>query len=170
MEKMVSYKVTVRCNDSAVLGVEQRNEKGSAEVNILSHFAFFLPRLKGVVEVTYSSGRVIISSKEEQIVIRQNRGAGRFALLEEEEEEEEEELGWKRVNGRLERAPNTSASNTSSTRGEKVIFWQFFVFGKMHISGNSESSWFSTAIGRWWWRAWASSQPRWRSGAWASWW
>ena len=35
---MVSYKVTVRCNDSPVLGVEQRTQKGSAEVNHLTPF------------------------------------------------------------------------------------------------------------------------------------
>ena len=44
---MVSYKVTVRCNDSAVLGVEQMSKKGLAEVNILSHFAFFFTSFEG---------------------------------------------------------------------------------------------------------------------------
>ena len=56
----------------------------------------------------YSSGRVVVSSKEEQTVIRQIR-----SLLEDQEKEEE----WKRVNGRLKRLPNSS----TSTVGEKVL-------------------------------------------------
>ena len=108
---------------------------------------------KGVVEVTYSSGRVMISSKEEQTVIRKSR-TGHLALLEEEVEEEEmveeEEEGveWMRVNGRLKRVPNSSTSNASTT-GEKVIFWLFLfclflskcILLYMYISGNSESCW-----------------------------
>ena len=77
--------------------------------------------------MTYSSGRVMISSKEEQTVIRQSR-TGRLALLEEEAEEEVEEevVGeWRRVNGRLKRVPNSMVGNSStsnvSTTGEKVI-------------------------------------------------
>ena len=57
----------------------------------------------------YSSGRVVVSSKEEQTVIRQSR-----SLLEDQENEEEE---WRRVNGRLKRLPNSS----TSTVGEKVL-------------------------------------------------
>lgn len=57
----------------------------------------------------YSSGRVVVSSKEEQTVIRQSR-----SLLEDQEKEEEE---WRRVNGRLKRLPNSS----TSTVGEKVL-------------------------------------------------
>ena len=76
---------------------------------------------KGAVEVTYSSGRVTISSKEEQTVIRQS-GTGRLALL----EEEEEGMEWRRVDGRLKRVPNSSTN--SVIRGEKVIFWLFLVF------------------------------------------
>ena len=75
--------------------------------------------------MTYSSGRVTISSKEEQTVIRQS-GTGRLALLEEEEEEEEEGMEWRRVDGRLKRVPNSSTN--SIIRGEKVIFWLFLVF------------------------------------------
>ena len=75
---------------------------------------------KGAVEVTYSSGRVTISSKEEQTVIRQS-GTGRLALL-----EEEEGMEWRRVDGRLKRVPNSSTN--SIIRGEKVIFWLFLVF------------------------------------------
>ena len=126
MEKMVSYKVTVRCKDSVVLGVEHRSEKGSTEVNILIPFCLLLiwfVSTKGVVEVTYSSGRVTISSNEEQAVIRQS-GTGRLALL---EEEEEEGMEWRRVDGRLKKVPSSSTSSTSS-RGEKVIFWLFWVF------------------------------------------
>ena len=74
--------------------------------------------------MTYSSGRVTISSKEEQTVIRQS-GTGRLALLE-EEEEEEEGMEWRRVDGRLKRVPNSSTN--SIIRGEKVIFWLFLVF------------------------------------------
>ena len=55
----------------------------------------------------YSSGRVVVSSKEEQTVIRQSR-----SLLEDQKEEE-----WRRVNGRLKRLPNSS----TSTLGEKVL-------------------------------------------------
>ena len=40
---MVSYKVSVRCKDSAVLGVEQRSRKGSTEVKNLINFDLFLP-------------------------------------------------------------------------------------------------------------------------------
>ena len=54
----------------------------------------------------YSSGRVVVSSKEEQTVIRQS------SLLEDQKEEE-----WRRVNGRLKRLPNSS----TSTVGEKVL-------------------------------------------------
>ena len=54
----------------------------------------------------YSSGRVVVSSKEEQTVIRQSR-----SLLEDQEKE------WRRVNGRLKRLPNSS----TSTVGEKVL-------------------------------------------------
>ena len=71
--------------------------------------------------MTYSSGRVTISSKEEQTVIRQS-GTGRLALL----EEEEEGMEWRRVDGRLKRVPNSSTN--SIIRGEKVIFWLFLVF------------------------------------------
>ena len=55
----------------------------------------------------YSSGRMVVSSKEEQTVIRQSR-----SLLEDQEKEE-----WRRVNGRLKRLPNSS----TSTVGEKVL-------------------------------------------------
>ena len=54
----------------------------------------------------YSSGRVVVSSKEEQTVIRQS------SLLEDQKEEE-----WRRVNGRLKRLLNSS----TSTVGEKVL-------------------------------------------------
>ena len=70
--------------------------------------------------MTYSSGRVTISSKEEQTVIRQS-GTGRLALL-----EEEEGMEWRRVDGRLKRVPNSSTNSVIS--GEKVIFWLFLVF------------------------------------------
>ena len=73
---------------------------------------------KGVVEVTYSSGRVTISSMEEQTVIRQS-GTGRLALLV-DKEEVEEGIGWRRVDGRLKRVSNFSTSITSF-RGEKVF-------------------------------------------------
>ena len=56
----------------------------------------------------YSSGRMVVSSKEEQTVIRQSR-----SLLEDQEKEEE----WRWVNGRLKRLPNSS----TSTVGEKVL-------------------------------------------------
>ena len=101
---MVSFKVTVRCKDSAVLDVEQR----LAEVKSFSHFVHICVSTKGEVEVIYSSGRVVVSSKEEQTVIRQSR-----SLLEDQEKEEE----WRRVNGRLKRLPNSS----TSTVGEKVL-------------------------------------------------
>ena len=94
---MVSFKVTVRCKDSAVLDVEQR-----------FLILFICVSTKGEVEVIYSSGRVVVSSKEEQTVIRQSR-----SLLEDQEKEEE----WRRVNGRLKRLPNSS----TSTVGEKVL-------------------------------------------------
>ena len=100
---MVSFKVTVRCKDSAVLDVEQR----LAEVKSFL-ILFICVSTKGGVEVIYSSGRVVVSSKEEQTVIRQSR-----SLLEDQEEEEE----WRRVNGRLKRLPNSS----TSTVGEKVL-------------------------------------------------
>ena len=70
---------------------------------------FICVSTKGEVEVIYSSGRVVVSSKEEQTVIRQSR-----SLLEDQEKEEEE---WRRVNGRLKRLPNSS----TSTVGEKVL-------------------------------------------------
>ena len=125
---MVSYKVSVRCKDSAVLGVEQRSRKGSTEVKNLINFIYFCLLLtwfvstKGAVEVTSSSGRVTISSNEEQTVIC---GTGRLTLLE-EEEEGEEGMEWRRVDGRLKRVPNSSTN--SIIRGEKVILWLFLVF------------------------------------------
>ena len=68
---------------------------------------FICVSTKGEVEVIYSSGRVVVSSKEEQTVIRQSR-----SLLDDQEKEE-----WRRVNGRLKRLPNSS----TSTVGEKVL-------------------------------------------------
>ena len=68
---------------------------------------FICVSTKGEVEVIYSSGRVVVSRKEEQTVIRQSR-----SLLEDQEKEE-----WRRVNGRLKRLPNSS----TSTVGEKVL-------------------------------------------------
>ena len=62
------------------------------------------------MEGIYSRGRGVVSSKEEQTVIRQSR-----SLREDQEKEEEEE--WRRVNGRLKRLPNSS----TSTVGEKVL-------------------------------------------------
>ena len=67
---------------------------------------FICVSTKGEVEVIYSSGRVVVSSKEEQTVIRQSR-----SLLEDQEKE------WRKVNGRLKRLPNSS----TSTVGEKVL-------------------------------------------------
>ena len=72
---------------------------------------FICVSTKGEVEVIYSSGRVVVSSKEEQTVIRQIR-----SLLE-DQEKEEEWTQWRRVNGRLKRLPNSS----TSTVGEKVL-------------------------------------------------
>ena len=55
VEKMVSYKVSVRCKDSAVLGVEQRSKKGSKKVTNLIYFAFFLPSFD-LVRLTQGGG------------------------------------------------------------------------------------------------------------------
>ena len=75
---MVAYKVSIRCNDSEVISVEQRR----TEVNFLSTLSFPLPfspkciQIKGEVEVSFSSGRVVVSSDEEQTVVRKSRRGG----------------------------------------------------------------------------------------------
>ena len=151
---MVAYKVSIRCNDSEVISVEQSR----TEVIFLSTLSFpmhFSPKcilIKGEVEVSFSSGRVVVSSDEEQTVVRKSRGVGGGGgeggggVV-------EDELEWRRLDGRLKRVPK------SSTRGEKV---HLLIIGR----------WSNDPITcRWWWRAWASRPPGWRSGAWARlWW
>ena len=115
------------------------------------HFSPKCNQIKGEVEVSFSSGRVVVSSDEEQTVVWKSRrggggGEGSGGV-------DEDELEWRRLDGRLKRVPK------SSTRGEKV---HYLMIGR----------WSNDPITcRWWWRAWASRPPGWRSGAWARlWW